>query len=448
MRRALGVAVLVVVLAIGTACRGDQVRFTAGGAAELPARWEGATLIVEAPSGPVRFPREDIRAVVPHPGPAGDWPQRRDAALAAGPDQRAAAALWAVEHALTDQGLDLFAAIHRDDPAQPAAARVAQVRAALAAESPATEPDPRSVLQPHRFRTLSGRHLTLLHQHEADEAAARLALLEQVQTTYHVVLAARGIVLPPPPQKLVVVWFAKQTEYQDFLRAERAGSFLDTHGYYHPGLHLVAMHDERSREPLRSRFRALESARVSARSGPPQRRRELDRQAVLLDVRRHDLEIATAAHELVHLLTVECGLAPRFEDFPVWLHEGLAMQFESVRGGRWAGVGQENAERRALWKALPSPPPLLPLLRDEGLGRGYHPRRYAAAWGLVHDAWQQRPDAWFDFLRRLRAPGDPRPTQGRPARTVAAFGAAFGADLDAYESAWHQRMDRLVAAPP
>ena len=45
----------------------------------------------------------------------------------------------------------------------------------------------------------------------------------------------------------------------------------------------------------------------------------------------------TAAHEIIHLLAANSGLLPRHDAFPIWLQEGLAMQFEVIRGGRWAG---------------------------------------------------------------------------------------------------------------
>jgi hypothetical protein len=422
-------------------CRADLVRFAAGGEVDLPARWEGPTLVLDAPSGPIRFPRDEIRAIEPQPWPGALWPARRDAARRGGADDRFAAALWAIDQGLTDEGRADFAALHREEPSHPGAARVVRMLGALDAEPPEPDLNRLRVLGPERFRVASGRHVVLLHQHPEAEAAERLALLERVVTTFYATFAARGIVLRVPSRKLVTVWFAEQADYQGYLRADGAGGFLDTHGYYHPTRRIVVAHDERSREPLRGRLRALEAARAAGSSSEA-RRRDLDRRALLLDLDGRERDVGIAAHELVHLLVAESGLAPRFEDFPIWLHEGLAMQFEGVRGGRWAGVGGDNAQRMRLWKALPCTPPLVPLLRDEGFGRGYRAHRYAAAWGLVFDAWNERPEEWVTFLDLLRTPAEA--TASRPERTLAAFRAAFGEDLTAYEAAWHERMARRV----
>ena len=36
------------------------------------------------------------------------------------------------------------------------------------------------------------------------------------------------------------------------------------------------------------------------------------------------------------------SITDRFDDFPLWLHEGFAAPFEVVRGGRWAGFGHAH----------------------------------------------------------------------------------------------------------
>ena len=83
------------------------------------------------------------------------------------------------------------------------------------------------------------------------------------------------------------------------------------------------------------------------------------------------MDEGTAAHEMIHLLAANSGLRPRHDSFPVWLQEGLAMQFEVVRGGRWAGIGRANDLRLPDWRRLPTAPRLEPLVHDAGYGHGY-----------------------------------------------------------------------------
>lgn len=426
---------ILLLLALNAPTRADLIRFRAGGEADLPVRVEGDAVVIEAPSGPLRFPRSAIRSIEPRPDPAAIAADRiAEAERQGNSDARFRAALEALEAGRTDPALDAFRSLHEADPNHPGAARVAEVLRRLEAPLPGPDPAAFAVLGPdHSRNDASAPHFALWIE-PPRQPGDRAAILERVLITYYVAFAARGIVLDPPRRKLVVAWYADQESYQDYLRRDGARAFLDTHGYYHPTRRLVVAHDERGRDPTRRRLADLESARAKLPPDDP-RRRDLDRRQLLLDLQVRELEIGTAAHELIHLLVAESGLAPRFEDFPIWLHEGLAMQFEPVRGGRWAGPAGTNAQRLALWRTLPAPPPLLPLLHDDGFGRGYRAARYAAAWALVHDAWTHEPDEFLAFLDLLRVPAPPDPN-----RPLAAFRTAFGPDLAAYERAWHRRM--------
>ena len=113
-------------------------------------------------------------------------------------------------------------------------------------------------------------------------------------------------------------------------------------------------------------------------------RRDLDRRQLLLETDRRAIDVGTAAHEMVHQLVRNSGLIRRHDDFPVWLHEGLATQFEVVRGGVWAGVGRVHDIRLPDWRAIAPPPPLIPLLRDLGFEHGYRRDLYAQSWALVY----------------------------------------------------------------
>ena len=58
---------------------------------------------------------------------------------------------------------------------------------------------------------------------------------------------------------------------------------------------------------------------------------------------------------MIHQLASDSGLVPRHDAFPVWLHEGLAAQFEVIRGGRWAGISRAHDLRLPDWRRLQSP---------------------------------------------------------------------------------------------
>jgi hypothetical protein len=335
---------------------------------------------------------------------------------------------------------------HSADPGHPATARMIATLDRL--DRPGTDPD----LGPLRsalgtsFEVARGPHVLLLHQHGEAEAAGRVELLESVVRSYYLLFAAHGLELPAPGRRLVSAWFAEQRDYLAFLHAEGADAFRTTLGYYHPTLDAVLTYDTRS-SPARRQARDAIAERLVGLDRPAdgddrdRLRREALRRQLLLEMERRSVELGTAAHEMVHLLVARSGLAPRHDDFPLWLHEGLAAQFEVVRGGRWAGFGRAHDLRLPDWRRLDPRPRLGPLLRDSGFGHGYRRDAYAAAWALVYYLRQKHPDRFLTFLDLLRSP-DPE-VRPREDRTVAHFRAAFGEDLHALEADWHRTLDGL-----
>lgn len=168
--------------------------------------------------------------------------------------------------------------------------------------------------------------------------------------------------------------------------------------------------------------------------------REVRREELLLELERRAINEGTAAHEIVHLLAINSGLMPRHDAFPVWLQEGLAMQFELIRGGRWAGISRASDFRLPDWRRIQPPASLEPLVRDSGYGRGYRRNLYAEAWSLVYYLRVQRPSQFLSFLDLLRSPDASLAELAASERWVTAFRRAFGSDLGAIEHGWHQYM--------
>ena len=319
-------------------------------------------------------------------------------------------------------------------------------------------------------------HVLLLHQQTDAEAAERLALLERVITGYYLFFAAQGIELTVPARRLIFAWFADQDDYLAFLRAQNAAAFATTRGYYHPTWNAVVAYDGRGsdrqregRETARARREELRSFQATVDRLPPRAKlrvtltgesartlgrpealslidkleREVRREELLLDLEHREIDDGTAAHEMVHLLAASSGLLPRHDAFPIWLQEGLAMQFEVIRGGRWAGIGRAHDLRLPDWRKIQPPPPLEPLVRDAGYGRGYSRDPYAKAWALVYYLRARHPQQFLTFLDLLRSPDARAAELSRPDRTLDAFHRAFGADLEPLERDWHAYLSTL-----
>jgi hypothetical protein len=462
----------VVLFALGLllpSARGELVVFAEGGAAQLPAEFDGEVVRLIGPEGPVEFLRDDFHTIVPGHWPEADWPDLRDRALAGDASRRYSAAWWALEHGLIDEAVAMLRSANESDPGLQPVAQLIELLDRL--DRPAASPDLaslRKVLPGGSFSVVENDRLVLLHQHDEAEAAGRLDLLDRVLTAFFLSFAAQGFPLQVPPEKLVAVWFAEESDYLDYIRKEVGESFLTTRGYYHPTRRVVFFinprnrgEDRRLEAARKARLLELDRAEASLSSVPAgarfrfgisgerprildrasasrlvsRLRRDTQREELLRLLDRSHAGSAAAVHEVVHQLVIASGLAPGYDRFPVWLHEGIAMQFEAFRGGRWAGLGSIPAHRLDQWRALPYPPPIEPILRDEGFGSGYVVDRYASAWALVWFLRTEQPERFVAFLDRLRNPiGEPSLEPGD--RVLSAFWASFGPDLDGLRSDW------------
>ncbi len=421
-------------LTMPRAAEADLLYFRRGGAVQLPCKREGSRLILDAPGGPVAFEADDFRSILPGGDPASEWPARFAEARAAGNDRLLAAAWWALENGLTIEATSTLRSIHVSDPGHEPTA--ALVRTLDTIEPPLPDPIPVGISDAFSgaFRTARSPHFVLHHQGEDAEATARLGVLERVYTSYFLIFAGQGIVLERPRHRLPAVLFAKQADYVAFLKRENAGAFATTQGYYHPSRKVVVAFDPRDLPAIRTRRAAIDAHPSD---------RDAVRLALLLDLERLAIGLGVAAHEAIHQLVADTSLAPRPDSFPTWLHEGLAAQFEVIRGGRWAGVGRSNDLRLPDWRALLPAPRLAPLVRDDRFGRGYRRDLYAEAWSLVYFLRKTHPAEFTRFLDLLRSP-TPEPLDDL--RSLRLFRTCFADDLSILEGEWHRFM-RSVTTP-
>jgi Protein of unknown function (DUF1570) len=464
------------VLSLAEAARADLLYFQKGGMAQLPCKREGKTVDVDAPGGRLQFLATDFRAIVPEAEPASEWPTRLSSARKGDATERLAAAWWALENGLTAEAVAALRDAHSADPNHEPTASLAKTLDAVS--PPLEDPETHDLNDALRgtFQTARSPHFVLRHQLDPTEAQARLDLLEKVYTSYYLTLAAQGIRLSPPGRRLLAVVYRSKEDYIEFLRRENAGAFLSTQGYFHPTRNMMVAFDGRQRPEQRTSAAAVETRRgelarlrpnierlpsnarlrVEVRGESPQslgraaatawlaaQEREVARQTLLLDLERLSIDLGIAAHETIHQLVANSGFSARFDDLPTWLHEGLAAQFEVIRGGRWAGVGRAHDLRLPDWRAIHPAPRLATLVRDEGFGQGYRKDLYAEAWALVYFLRKRHPASFTRFLDLLRAPS---PDRNRTERLVDLFRTSFGSDWPALESEWHQFM-RSVTTP-
>jgi hypothetical protein len=433
-RTAIPAVLTALVSTVHTPARSELLYFTQGGRAQVPATVRDGFVRVEAPFGSFTFREKGFLKIVPGHSPEREWRVRRATASTGGVTARIDAAWWALENGLIPECLAMLRAARDATPTDRQPAHLADLADRL--DHPCPDPETtrlrRALGAP--FEEARSAHVLLLHQHEPGVARERLELLERVVAAFYLWFAFQGVDLPLPNERLVSVYYREHEPYLRFLEAQNAGAFRGTLGYYHPTFRVVVAYDPRNTGKWKARLAEIEP-RTRSRRSPDEGSRRLFLGET--DYRAHDH--GTAAHELVHLLVAVSGLAPEPSRFPYWLHEGLAAQFEVVRGGRWAGIGRANDLRLPHWRALPTPPRLLPLIRDSGFGHGYQNDLYAESWALVYFLSRTRPAefrTWLDLIRNH----EPLGQETGPNRVVILFEQVFGEDFASLEEDWLRYM--------
>ena len=412
--------------------RAELLYFKNGGRLQAPATVRDGIVKVESAVGVFSFLDQDFLKIVPGFAPEREWQVKRDSALKEGADVRFRAAWWALENGLVPEAVGMLRTVHRADAKHQPTARLVKLLDRL--DTPGADRDVTSLSSAIGVPLEAARspHILLLHQSDPELASLRLDLLERVLTTFYLTFAAHGIELKIPEERLVSVALHDQGDYLRFLRSQHAGAFQTSQGYYHRYFRAVVTLQQPQVVPDQTR---------AGMSQAPERR-DFDRRAVLRSSRLRAIEDGTAAHEMIHLLVNESRLAPSTERFPLWLHEGLAAQFEVVRAGRWAGVGRAHDLRLPDWRRSKGDLDLNFILNDGGFGRGYDPKVYARSWALVYYLRKVHPEKFHDFLEVLRnrteefngASGDHHATK---------FRLIFGENLVEFQQEWETFIDKL-----
>ncbi len=474
LRRAIIISLFCTGAAVG-ALRADLIYFRSGGEIQVPATVEGGRVVVAMPDGKVAIAPDLIRQRVPGYWPAAEWGTRNREARRAGFGARLAAVWWAIENGLTTEAAAEVRELHALDPKNAQTARMAAVLDRL--DRPCSDQNFGAFEKALGIETkvARGPHVLLLHQHSDDEASERIDLLERVIAGYYLMFAAQGLELSVPRSRLMSAWFADKKDYLAFLHSQGADPFATTRGYYHPTWKAVVAFDARStpehrasrdkiaaqREELAQYSEVVDRAPAGSRAkvqlgGGPARTlgrteaktliQRLDGEAtcelLMLDYNRRAIDLGTAAHEMIHQLAAASALSGRYDAFPIWLQEGLAAQFEVIRGGRWAGISRAHDLRLPDWRKVQTPLPLERLVRDAGFGHGYQRDLYAQAWALVYYLRTQRPQEFLTFIDLLRSPGSSESASAASRRdpVLGAFERAFGTDLAAVERDWRNFM--------
>ncbi len=308
------------------------------------------------------------------------------------------------------------------------------------ADQPAVAAPPRPTVVSHgpsagaqaaqpAMRELATRHYRVLYAASDEKwVKATAGLAESMRDEFYRSFQQAGFDLTLPDKPLTWLCFEHHKDFEAYsLRADNTDS-SKIHGYYSLGTNAVAVAqvDSLAAAPASQ----PERADAGTSSDKP-------RSFVIPDDFRGSIETSRTLHEAAHQLAFNSGIQKRGVPYPLWLSEGLAMQFEPDAAGTVA-LGRDNPDRRVGLLMMRMRGRLIPLAdlvaRPEyspALGRSER-EVYAQSWGLFQFLFRTRPGQLKAYLQAMaRLPAGRASTQTLHTIFVNSFGP-----LPALEADW------------
>lgn len=276
-------------------------------------------------------------------------------------------------------------------------------------------------------------HFTLLTDTDEEWAMIQGAAMEEAYKTFYQSTSAIGLRPMPPSGRLVCVVFDKYDAYLDFLKRFENVTTPWTAGFYSWQTNRAAFfndHDSPAFKEIREKIAELEKRVADLREqmdtlGASETAKRIVAQdqlrrdsATLADMTGRLTAAARLAtlgktrHEATHQLLYNSGLQRRGKDYPFWLNEGLATNFELCDAKGNAGPTFTNSYRMKTWRDLENDSKLMPLAEILSHGPAEADEtasvagRYAQVWALVHFLWNKYPDKLQAFMNAMeREPG-------------------------------------------
>lgn len=283
-----------------------------------------------------------------------------------------------------------------------------------------------------QLNVLTTDNFRVLYTGDEQWAQDTATLIEGLRGEFYQGFADAGFSVRPSGQPLVWMCFENHSDFVAYGRRADRTDASQIHGYYSLHTNIVAI--------ARVGHRTVAAAPVRA---------DLPASFVVPENIRGSAEASRTLHEAAHQLAFNSGLQKRGVAYPLWLTEGLAMQFEPDEAGG-VGLGRDNPARRAGLVEMRSRGRLLPLGRlitmtqfDSASGRTDR-ELYAQSWGLFHFLMQARPEQMKKYMAILAS----MPTGRSSTRALSdAFVNSFGPPA-ALEAEWGRFLAALAGGSP
>lgn len=304
-------------------------------------------------------------------------------------------------------------------------------------------------------------------------------LFEAVYRSFRDFFEKSGFRLEPLTERLEVVLFDDREQYMGYA-ASHSPEAQSAGGFYSSKENRIAFFDSLSDETYRRNSKHLETVAATIRAQREQlseigradevtfryadgrtethskrqalkviagQERELRAERRRIKAFYQDRNLTTTIHECVHQLAYNLGVQSLRVVNAKWLGEGLATYFETMGYTDLGPTGNRNPERFNAYRAARDAGRLIGLTdlltEDEhfDVTRADAETAYAQSWALVQYLFDERAEA---FLEYLRLAATPRPPDVAPSSwRVQSFERALGADVATVEKAWHAYMHRF-----
>lgn len=326
------------------------------------------------------------------------------------------------------------------------------------------------------FKTKQTNHFVIWYDTPYDQLRP---LVNRVEGTYLAVVRVGrsfGFPMDDPKEPLFVVLAADHADFVELAKRVHVDGNAAA-GFYDPGANVSIFGDiltSPSLQPLTREIDRLSKRLKQARqekqgAGVRERVRawssELGRLTVQRDAIVKRFNRVVIQHEAAHHILFNLGVHRRGADNPIWVVEGLAMQFEVPQTSIRGRIRAINQLRLGDLRKAAGLPPAVPELSDDAYRAAFAPNGliplseliggdplagasaerttvvYAQSWGLVYYLARTQEAALGDYLRALAARGVG--ANEAPAEELAQFTKAFGAPDEAFQRHWLEYMAQL-----
>lgn len=392
---------------------------------------------------------------------------RRVSAAAKDADAMMAAAIWGLKKGLLREFYQAVDKTLGIDSKHEGALRIKALKQKIdqpCPDNPALEKELRNFVRQPGMSVATSNHFILLHDTPAkaatgrkkNRAQERLDLLEEAYESFLMLFQAQGVELDIPRDRLKVVLFKEQKDYDDFV-ATLNPALASAAGFWEPFRNVSVFNDHVTDSTIEALEKIQDDNKKKSESNTTGGRRSRPNPQwvrfakiidLLIDVSRENADITVVSHEVIHQLAGNTGLFPRQVEIPRWVHEGLATYFESPPDAAWAGIGAVSEQRLTAYRALEGDRAhsnidfiVADQVFDFARMNGTVLNGYGQAWAMTHFLMENHLKELVIFYHML---GDMPPNVTlNPSLLTDMFNQVFGSDHKALDQEWRQYMKSL-----